>query len=490
MRRSRVLAVGLSVAAVCGAALTVAGGAGEAVSARAAVPAVSTWGGATFVPGLGVLNAGGSAGVESLSCTSAGNCAAVGDYTAAHGNGQGFAVSERNGKWARAAELPGLGALNTGGGADVLSVSCASAGNCAVAGYYSWSVAYFRTAPFVASESGGKWAKAVALPNDGYADAVSCPSPGNCLAGGQGAAQYDYYDNGDALMISESAGKWGSAGPVPGISALEGDDSSGEAASWITTVDCALAGNCVIGGNYVDGNGDQHGFVADELNDVWGSAIEVPGLASLTETGGASEVTSVSCGSAGNCAAGGGYTDSSGHQQAFVATEHAGVWGSASEVRGVGALNAGGFATVSSVSCRSAASCAIGGSYRDRAGHQQGFVAAELSGAWARAVEVPGLGALNTSGSAAVNSVSCATASTCAAGGYYAGRSGHHQGFMVTEHDGTWATAAQMRRLEILNVGGSAEVATVSCPASNHCGAAGNFTDRRHHLQGFVTQGG
>ena len=117
-------------------------------------------------------------------------------------------------------------------------------------------------------------------------------------------------------------------------------------------------------------------------------------------------------------------------------------------------------------------------------------MAAELNGAWAKAVEVPGLGALNAGGSASVKSVSCATASTCTAGGYYAGRSGHHQGFMVTEHDGIWANAAQMRRLEILNVGESAEVATVSCPASNHCGAAGDFTDRRHHQQGFVTQGG
>ena len=221
MRRSRVLAVGLGVAAVCGAGLTVTGGAGNAVAARAVVPAVSTWGGATFVPGLGVLNTGGSAGVESLSCPSAGNCAAVGDYTGAHGNGQGFAVSERNGKWGRAAEMPGLGTLNTGGGADVLSVSCASAGNCAAAGYYSWSVAYFRTAPFVATESGGKWAKAVALPNDGYVASVSCPSSGNCLAGGQGAAQFDYEDNGGALMISESAGKWGAAGPFPGSRRLK-----------------------------------------------------------------------------------------------------------------------------------------------------------------------------------------------------------------------------------------------------------------------------
>jgi hypothetical protein len=488
MRRLQVLAVRLSVAVACGAALTVVGGAGYAVAARAVVPAVSTWGSATFVPGLGVLNSGGSAGVESVSCASTGSCAAVGNYTGPHGRGQGFTVSERNGKWGRAAAVPGLAALNVGGGADVLSVSCASAGNCAAGGYYSWNVAYFRTAPFVATERGGKWSRAVAPPNDGYVESVSCPSPGNCLAGGQGAAQDDYEDNGNALIISESAGTWGKAGPVAGISALEGDDSSAEAASWITSVDCASAGNCAIGGNYVDGNGNQHGFVADEVGGVWGNAIEVPGLSSLSS--GTAGVSSVSCGSAGNCAAGGSYTDSGGHQQAFVAIENAGAWGAASEVPGLGSLNAGGDAAVNSVSCRLASSCAVGGYYRDGAGHQQGFVATELDGAWAAAIEVPGLGALNAGGSAAVKAVSCATASMCTAGGFYSARSGHRQGFMITEQAGTWATASQMRRLEVLNIGGSAEVTTVSCPASNHCSAAGNFVDRHHHRQGFVTQGG
>jgi hypothetical protein len=40
---------------------------------------------------------------------------------------------EVNGRWRQAIEVPGLGALNNGGNAGVSSVSCASAGSCAAA---------------------------------------------------------------------------------------------------------------------------------------------------------------------------------------------------------------------------------------------------------------------------------------------------------------------------------------------------------------------
>jgi hypothetical protein len=42
---------------------------------------------------------------------------------------------------------------------------------------------------------------------------------------------------------------------------------------------------------------------------------------SALHTGGVAEVSSVSCASAGNCAAGGFYTDRSGQVQAFVASQ-------------------------------------------------------------------------------------------------------------------------------------------------------------------------
>jgi hypothetical protein len=59
--------------------------------------------------------------------------------------------------------------------------------------------------------------------------------------------------------------------------------------------------------------------VVDEAGGSWGTAKEVPGLAALTLNTG-SAVNSVSCASAGNCAAGGYYWCSSG-TQAFVDDE-------------------------------------------------------------------------------------------------------------------------------------------------------------------------
>jgi hypothetical protein len=43
----------------------------------------------------------------------------------------------------------------------------------------------------------------------------------------------------------------------------------------------------------------------------------VPGLAALN-AGGRAQISSLSCASAGNYGAGGSYTDRSGHQQAFI----------------------------------------------------------------------------------------------------------------------------------------------------------------------------
>jgi hypothetical protein len=125
----------------------------------------------------------------------------------------------------------------------------------------------------------------------------------------------------------------------------------------------------------------------------------------------AADVSSVSYASAGNCAAGGSYTAPDGHhQQGFVASEKNGRWGKAIEVPGLAALNKGGDAEVVSVSCGSAGNCAAGG-YSD-----QGFVASEKNGICGKAIEVPGLAALSNE-NAAVDSVSCASAGNCAASG-------------------------------------------------------------------------
>ena len=60
--------------------------------------------------------------------------------------------------------------------------------------------------------------------------------------------------------------------------------------------------------------------MVSQVNGIWRTAQKVPGTATLNK-GGNANIFSVSCGSAGNCSAGGGYTDNSGHRQAFVLSE-------------------------------------------------------------------------------------------------------------------------------------------------------------------------
>jgi hypothetical protein len=105
---------------------------------------------------------------------------------------------------------------------------------------------------------------------------------------------------------------------------------------------------------------------------VWGAAEEVPGTAALNR--GDAQIASVSCGAAGNCSAGGSYQESSGHDQAFVASQVNGTWHTAVEVPGTAALNQGGGAEIASVSCASAGQCSAGGDYTDSSGHRQVFV--------------------------------------------------------------------------------------------------------------------
>jgi hypothetical protein len=109
------------------------------------------------------------------------------------------------------------------------------------------------------------------------------------------------------------------------------------------------------------------------VNGTWHTAAQVPGTAALNR-GKDAYVTSVSCRSAGNCSAGGTYTDGSKHMQAFVASEVRGSWRTAIEVPGTASLNKGGTASVTSLSCPSADSCSVGGVYTDRAKHMQAFV--------------------------------------------------------------------------------------------------------------------
>ena len=167
------------------------------------------------------------------------------------------------------------------------------------------------------------------------------------------------------------------------------------------------------------------------------------------------------------------------HQQGFVASERNGRWGKAIEVPGLGALNKGGDAE------RRLGVVRLGGQLRGRRG-LHGPAPVTSRGSWpssrtasgARRSRCPAWAALNTGGDAEVNSVSCASAGNCAAGGYYADRRDHGQGFVADERNGRWGKAIEVPGLGALNTGGHAEVDSVSCASAGNCAAGGDYADR------------
>jgi hypothetical protein len=86
--------------------------------------------------GLGL--GGRIAGADSVSCGSPGNCAAGGFDSDGTGSiNQAWVAAERNGRWVNDTGVPGLRALNKGGEADVVAMSCPAKGSCVAAGYYT-----------------------------------------------------------------------------------------------------------------------------------------------------------------------------------------------------------------------------------------------------------------------------------------------------------------------------------------------------------------
>lgn len=99
-----------------------------------------------------------SADLDTLSCTSGGDCTATGESS--DNALRVFSVSEIKGTWSAAKPIPGFASLPIGGATEIFadSLSCPSVANCTLAGAYAGNPN--RTRTFVAAENNGTWGKA------------------------------------------------------------------------------------------------------------------------------------------------------------------------------------------------------------------------------------------------------------------------------------------------------------------------------------------
>jgi hypothetical protein len=470
----------LTASALCAASMT---GAIPAIAASVR-PASSAgvWGTAREVPGVATLNKAGEADISSVSCPSPGNCGAGGSYGSVVTKGgitriQSFVVDESHGVWGKAEEVPGSAALNKTGMSEVNSVSCGSAGNCSAGGYYSDSIGDMQA--FVVNERNGVWGQAEEVPGSGalnrhgFAEiqTVSCASAGNCSAGG-------FYLGGvgtETFVVSERKGTWGKAEEVPGYQAL-----AGTRGGQMTSMSCSSAGNCSAVGSYTTGTYyNQLPFLVSEKDGIWGKATQVPGLSAIGQRAGApTALNAVSCSSAGNCSAVGAYSNTSTTSEAFVVSQRGGTWGNAENVPGTGALSTNKYSQLLAVSCASAGNCSAVGNYQGRARYEA-FAVSQTSGVWGMAREIPGIASLNTGGNATLFTISCSSGGDCGAGGYYTTAQSLHKALteplVATQINGRWLRAEELPGAAALNTDKQGGVTWVSCPSPHRCTAVGDY---------------
>jgi hypothetical protein len=352
------------------------------VTAFLAVEQDGTWHNAQPIPGLRPRLPQGS--TIAVSCASAGNCAFGGAYTPrTHHGFQAFVDSEANGKWNLAQPIPGLARLATGGHSFITAVSCASPGNCTAGGVYQrqYHPRQDGFVGFVVSETDGVWGTAEQIPGTPArsssltVSAISCASAGNC--GLTGDYTPPRVGTRTPFVASQVSGTWGDAEPPPGLAALDHGD-------WAVapTLSCPAPGECTVGGYY--GETGLHPFTVTQTGGTWHTAQQVPGPAVPSTSWGTigepyctttpypyssragfgsfiGSCIALSCGSAGNCSAGGQIETHD--TQAFTVTQTNGTWHAAQQVPRITALNTGKYASVQDVSCPPAGPCVSAGSY-------------------------------------------------------------------------------------------------------------------------------
>jgi Fibronectin type III domain len=311
--------------------------------------------------------------LESVSCTSATECTAVGFYVSAALDKPIYAT-ETAGAWGAASQVQ----MPVGiGGADLFGVSCTSATDCTAVGESGGSSCLMGIVacgfPIHATETSGVWGALVVdtASGAGSLSGVSCTSATDCTASG-------YDNNNRPIYETETAGTWGPATEIDVPGGIGG----------FGAVSCTSATNCTAVG-YDDDNGLTQPIYATEEAGVWGAAtvISEPGQPILS---------GVSCTSATDCTSVG--------SDGLIATEAAGEWTAetiTSAPRG---------SWLFGVSCISGVDCTAVGESGGTSGVP--IHATETAGVWGPATEI-----VSPTISGALSGVSCTSATDCTAVG-------------------------------------------------------------------------
>jgi hypothetical protein len=190
--------------------------------------------------------------------------------------------------------------------------------------------------------------------------------------------------------------------------------------------------------------------------------------------GGVPELSSVDCFSVGRCVAVGWVSPIGGeqNQKPLVETLQGGTWRAQTLTNSPGSSNTGG-QRLFSVSCTSAGSCVAVGFYSTASGFQLPLAATLTGGQWSTAaLPVPADAKVSGDVAADLSAIDCPSILSCAAGGFYltdlSSMNGSVAGALLeTLSGGKWTASGYTVPRSQPNV------SAVSCSAPSHCNIVG-----------------
>jgi hypothetical protein len=333
-------------------------------------------------------------------------------------------------------------------------------------------------------------AKPAALPAggtfvyNGYLPYLSCPSAGNCVAGG---VYIDASGHDRGLLLNEINGVWRAPTPVTPPSNAVAKDGV-----YLSGISCGSIARCVAVGTYFDAAGNQLSFVDDQVNGVWLVAKEVQLPANADKASQVSAVHSIECSSAGNCSAVGTYDTTATptpFTEGFVMNEVGGTWHNPSEVVLPVSIRGNPYVTINQIACGSAGNCSAVGSYIDTNNVTHALAINEVAGKWRSGLTIALPGNASAFAGASLSELACASAGNCSAIGTYNAAGAGVEAIVANEVHGAWARASELTLPT--NSASNPQVFLfgfngMACASTGNCSTGGQYIDKTAKYQGFL----
>ncbi len=280
------------------------------------------WNKATNIPLPSNSTTPTNAKLSRISCSSPGNCGAVGTYRDKDGDIEIGGYIQESGKWITShwIVVP-LDAPKTGKTITPYGISCPATGDCVGVGKYNHAAGVVR--PFIFTSTNGTWNNgfSINLPADakskaGDFHAVSCPDTGDCVAVGN----YTNTSGHKAVFaVTETGGHWNTTAKEITIAPSDGASPPAPQLNGLSCVDTAT---CDAVGFYAN-NGSPS--LVSPLSvaystSTWQTAagVAAPGNSSTTSAA-FTQFKDVSCWAQWGCAGVGSYINTGGTRRALVA---------------------------------------------------------------------------------------------------------------------------------------------------------------------------